>query len=361
MEIGILTYYGVHNHGAVLQAYGLKRVLEKKGHHVLTLTFERNYDYIPVELKRKYEISFRSIHFFCKYMAEKGISNVLYNYRKRCVLKSFRTSSFDMSVKFNLFYGDAVIIGSDEVFSLEIGYNSMLFGYGIQAERVLSYAGSFGPTTIDDIRIKGKEKQISDGLKKFTAISVRDCNSKKIIEELCGTDIPIVCDPVILYGFSQEMNYFTPQEKGYIAIYAYDNRMNDPAEVCKIKKFAKTHGFRIYSIGYYHKWCDKNINVSPFELLGWIKNAKIVITDTFHGSVLSIICNTSMIVKLRGNINKLVYLLGEYSLIDRITESFDDLEDIFNNKPDFQKVNQILTEKREKSINFLNNVLNTEQ
>ena len=54
MEIGILTYYGVHNHGAVLQANGLKRILEKQGHSVRFLSFERNYDYIPAEQTKKY-------------------------------------------------------------------------------------------------------------------------------------------------------------------------------------------------------------------------------------------------------------------------------------------------------------------
>ena len=43
MKIGILTYYGVHNHGAVLQANALKTVLESKGHECGFLEFERSY------------------------------------------------------------------------------------------------------------------------------------------------------------------------------------------------------------------------------------------------------------------------------------------------------------------------------
>ena len=51
MKIGILTYYGVHNHGAVLQANALKSVLEAQGHDVKFLTFDRSYEYITADRK----------------------------------------------------------------------------------------------------------------------------------------------------------------------------------------------------------------------------------------------------------------------------------------------------------------------
>ena len=56
------------------------------------------------------------------------------------------------------------------------------------------------------------------------------------------------------------------------------------------------------------------------ELLGWIKHASMVVTDTFHGTVMSIICNTPVVVKLRGNQNKLEFLLSEYGLLNRAIE-----------------------------------------
>ena len=91
--------------------------------------------------------------------------------------------------------------------------------------------------------------------------------------------------------------------------------MNDPEEVDAIKAYAREKGLKVYSIGFYHKWADRNINVSPLQLLGWIKNAAFVITDTFHGSVISIICNSKIVVKVReSNRNKLTSLLGEFDL-----------------------------------------------
>ena len=160
------------------------------------------------------------------------------------------------------------------------------------------------------------------------AVSVRDENSWRIVKKTANIDSTLVCDPVILYGYEKEMNQFIPSIKEYILIYAYDKNMNDPSEYGYIKKYAEKHSFKVVSVGYYHKWC-KNINASPEELLGWIKHASMVVTDTFHGTVMSIICNTPVVVKLRGNQNKLEFLLSEYGLLNRAIEDFSALEKMF--------------------------------
>lgn len=357
MDIGILTYYGVHNHGAVLQANGLQQVLKNMGHNVRFLSFERSYEYISAEQTKKYKLGLSSIPFYFKYMLEKGAGNILYNYKKRNTLKAFRSSVFNLDTSYDAFQGDAVVIGSDEVFSLEIGYNPMMYGYGLKAKKVASYAGSFGPTTLKEIEQKGKTDAIKHGFEQFNAISVRDQNSQSVIKELCNKEVPLVCDPVILYGYKNEMNQFKPSVQGYIVIYAYDNRMNDAAEVQAIKAYAKERGLKIYSVGYYHKWCDRNIDASPVELLGWIRNADLTITDTFHGSVISIICNTPMAVKLRDNANKLAYLLSEYGLSDRIMDSFNDLGKVTKLFIDFEDVNRRLEEKRMASLQYLKSAI----
>ena len=353
MEIGILTYYGVHNHGALLQANALKTVLENMGHKVSFLSFERSYEYISEEQTKKYKIGLSSIPFYFNYAKEKGLGNITYNLKKRNTLNTFRKNSFNIGPRYNEFSGDLVLIGSDEVFSLEIGYNEMMYGHQLNSKRIASYAGSFGPTTIEDIENKGKASLISTGLEKFSAIGVRDKNSQTIVEQLSHKKAELVCDPVILYGYPEEQFLYKPNDKDYILVYAYDNRMNDPKEVSAIKAYAEKSGCKLYSVGFYHKWCDKNINASPIELLGWIRNAKFVLTDTFHGSVYSIICNTPMVVKLRGNANKIKFLLEEYGLSGRIISDFGEIEKVAEEKIDFSAVSSTVSEKREASLRFL--------
>ena len=356
MKIGILTYYGVHNHGAVLQANALKTVLERKGHECGFLEFERSYSNISQHQANKYKFGFGSMVFYAKYLIEKGAGNIFYNVSKKRTLGQFRAANIPMIGKYEDFTGDLVVIGSDEVFSLEIGVNPFLYGNGLRAKHIISYAGCFGPTTYEDVVEQDQQKMISEGLRRMDAVSVRDQNSMKTVKRTAGIDATLVCDPVILYGYETEMKLFTPPMKDYILIYSYDKNLNDAAEYNYIRKYAEKRNLKIVSVGFYHKWC-KSIDVSPFELLGWIKNASLVITDTFHGSVMSIICNTPAVVKLRGNQNKLQFLLSEYGLLDRTISDFSEMEAVANKSVDFNAVNAAIMERREVSMKFLDDAL----
>lgn len=356
MKIGILTYYGVHNHGAVLQANALKTVLEQKGHECGFLEFERSYSNISQQQANKYKIGLGSIGFYAKYMMEKGIGNILYNVSKKRTLGKFRNANIPMMGKYEEFTGDLAVIGSDEVFSLEIGVNPFLYGNELKTKHIISYAGCFGPTTYEEVVKQGQQKMISDGLHRMDAVSVRDQNSMDTVKKTSGIDATLVCDPVILYGYEKEMRSFTPPMKDYILIYSYDKNLNDEAEYNHIKKYAEKHNLKIVSVGYYHKWCT-SIDASPFELLGWIKNANLVVTDTFHGSVMSIICNTPAVVKLRGNQNKLRFLLSEYGLLDRTILDFSEMESVADKSVDFANVNAAIQERRAASMKFLDDAL----
>lgn len=352
MQIGILTYYGVHNHGAVLQANALKTVLNSLGHECGFLEFERSYGNISKQDAKKYRLGVGSIPFYLQYLREKGVGNIIYNIKKRRTLKVFRTKNLPMIGSYETFDGDLVVIGSDEVFSLEIGINPFLYGNGLRAGHVISYAGSFGPTTYEEIQKQNQQRMISDGMRHMDAISARDQNSQDIINRLTGIKAELVCDPVILYGYANEIHSFVPHMKDYILVYSYDKNLNNTTEYEPIMAFAAKEGLKIVSVGYYHKWC-KSINTDPIELLGWIRNARLIVTDTFHGAVMSIICNTPSAVKLRGNQNKLRFLLSEYGLMDRILSDFTELERVAKRAVDFDLVNSVVQERRNASMLYL--------
>ena len=61
MKYGIITHYDVHNHGALLQLYGLEQVLKNLGIEAFALQYDKNYDFLGHEMKSKYEISLKSI------------------------------------------------------------------------------------------------------------------------------------------------------------------------------------------------------------------------------------------------------------------------------------------------------------
>lgn len=359
MNIRIITHHDVLNHGAILQLYALEKVLSQYDKNVCALDYSKNYDFLEDYANVKYNISLKSIPYYLGYLVQKGFGRTLFNVKKKSILDDFRKNKHMVGEYYSRCQElDAVFVGSDEVFSIEPGLNPFFWGMGVPSKHVFAYAGCFGPTTIDFIKEKYAEEYIKAGIDRFEKISVRDLNSQTIIETLSGKKVCQICDPVILYGYINEMkNFKKPVSDKYLLIYAYDERMNDDQEVAEIKKFAKQRNLKIVSVGFYHKWCDKCVNVDPIELLEWVKGAECVITDTFHGTVMSMIMNTPFATKIRGNRNKLGFLLSEYTMEDREIRDFTDISSIFEKKMDFDKINDIIATKRQEGFEYIKDCL----
>ncbi len=365
-KIGIITHHDVHNHGAHLQLFALSRVLGSLGYDARALRYRKNYDFMAENASKKYNISLASIPTYVKYLLQKGIGRTLYNVKKRSILKSFR-ADHDLVGEYYSHAKDldTVVIGSDEIFSIEPGLNPCFFGMGVPCNKVISYAASFGSTTSEFINEMHAREFVTAGLNRLCSCSVRDENSRYIVTSLTETTPPIVCDPVILYGYQNEIENARKQEKTakekYILVYSYDNTMNEDEHVEKIKAYARAKGLKLYSVGFYHKWCDKSINVDPLDIFDWFVNAEEVITDTFHGAVLSIVTNTTMFVKLKTtNTSKLLWLMKEYGLEGRVMSDFSELSALSTEKVDFDKVNAIVKSKREYSFNYLKEALHND-
>lgn len=357
MKLGIITHYNVHNHGALLQLYALKQVLEEKNNNVKALTFKKNFDFLEEGIDKKYNISLSSIKYYYSFIKKIGIRRAYFNFVKMKVLNKFRNPLIGeyYSRAKNL---DGVFIGSDEVFSIEAGINPFFFGIGIPCKKIYSYAACCGPINYNDIENYNMSTMISAGLKQFRKISVRDNNTNETVYNLSGINSEIVCDPVILYGYVNEIKALSRKIKqNYILIYSYDNNMNNKTEVAKIKDYARKNNLIIVSAGFYHKWCDKNINCSPIELLSYFKYAQCIVTDTFHGSVMSLITNAEFVAKLRNNKNKLYDLLNRFETSDRIINNFEELQDKFSKKINYEQVNAQINQYRKKSLEYLNSCL----
>jgi hypothetical protein len=360
-KIGIITHHNVHNHGAQLQLNALKMVLESKGFNVVVLDYNKNYDFYSNDANSKYNISIKSIPFYIKYIFKYGIKRTMFNIHKRKLLnisKKLICNNTEFYTKsMNL---DLVIVGSDEVFSIETGLNPFFWGHGVPSKRIISYAASFGPTDMDFINSKNAYNFIKSGVAQFDKISVRDINSQNIISALSTTIPPIVVDPVLLYGYDKELSASISKRKikrPYILIYSYDNNMNDKDEIVKIISYARLHGLKLVSGGFFHSWCDYNINVDAFGVLELFKNADLVITDTFHGTIISLITKRNFAVKIRNNSNKLAYLLEQYDLLDRITDSFTDLDKVFSYEINYTLVDLSIRSNVNQSMQFLDSIL----
>ncbi len=364
-KTGIITHYDVHNHGAHLQLYALSQRLRELGYDAKALRFQKNYDFMGgAEVGKKYNISIRSIPTYIKYTLSNGVDRTIYNINKRKTLADFRSTHGLVGEYYSEAQNlEAVVIGSDEIFSVEAGPNPWYYGIGVPCDYEISYAASFGPTTLQMIDEHNVGSMVEAGLKNLKHIAVRDRNSADIVEHYIGKRPTIVCDPVLLYDFPEQFNSETVERfkrehtEKYCIVYSYDYNMNDDQAVKAIKEYAYKRGLSIYSVGYFHRWCDKNIDVDPLDVLKWFMCAEIVFTDTFHGSVISLETGTQFISMIRGNGNKLAFLLEQYGVADRKVLGFSDIEEIVKTPIDYSTVNQTISRIRNESLLFLKKAL----
>lgn len=323
------------------------------------LRFDKNYDFLGPEKKAKYVLSIKSVGIYIKYLFNRGLKLFLFNVKKTKYFNRFKKQEDLIGEYYSECKPmDAVIVGSDEVFALHTGPTPALFGHALPSDKVFSYAGSFGPTNIDDVKRLHCEALIASGLGSMKGLSMRDQNSIDITKTLTGRDSKLVVDPVILYGYRKEIASFTrPNLSRYLLVYAYETRMNNPLEYKKIIKYAHSKGLKVVCPGFYHKWADKNINTDPVELIRYFKYADCVVTDTFHGAVLSIITGRKLAVKIRDNSNKLLNLLSEYGLSDRVIDDDWNLENLFSKRQDNDFVAKEIIRRRKYSMDYLKEML----
>ena len=362
MKIGILTHYDVNNQGAQLQMYALYKSLEKMGHEPVILTYVKNYDF-DLEKKLRFQVSIKSIPYYMKnYLIKTGIISTYRNYKKLKLNKNFRKNNFNFD-NYATADIDMAIVGSDEVFSIPMGVNMMMYGHCVNTDKMVAYAPSFGQTDIELLERHNAKTLVQEGLKKFIYLSARDKNTYNIIKELTGRELEMVCDPAILYRFTQreiEGNIKVPKEE-YMVVYAYDHNMTDEKEIKAIKEYAKENNLKIVSPGTYHKWCDKNISCNALQWIEIIKNAKCVVTDTFHGTIVSTITNVPMAVLIRDslNSNKMTDLLKKLGIEDRRLKLINkkELNKVLNAKIEFKQINNNIETLRLSSTKYLENAI----
>ena len=370
MKIGIMSMQRVKNYGSFLQAYALKSTLEKMGNSVefVDYTVEAPIIYSNTRnLKTVLKKYIRKGRSLAKNSREKFILSVLFGVKNQA-------SNFQKSKYFSEIYNqkflpelgicadkrnirpdvDTLIIGSDEVFNClqgtGVGYSKELFGYKANSVRKISYAASFGFTTYEKLVDFGIYEEIKAMLKEFNALSARDDNTVNILTKM-GFDCEENIDPVLIYDFSDEI--IEKKCDKYMLIYSYTAALSTNQKI-KILEFAKKHNLKTICMGCYQNFCDEFIVASPFEVLGYFKNADYVVTSTFHGTVLSIKYNVPFVTIVKQyNEQKLESLLQKFLLSDRVIRNNREIEIKLKKNIEYDSVNWIIKEEKLKALKYL--------
>lgn len=344
MKIGIATWQCVLNHGALLQAIASKKVLEQMGHTVTYVDFQaQNAGYTsPVKP--------RSTMLFWNKLGRR-----LFTKKKIRIFRQFRQQNITL-LPSKCSTWDAVMIGSDEVFSIEGGFNMDLFGVNYRCP-VFSYAASCGPSTKEQFAASEYREQIAAGLRMMKGIGVRDQNTYDIVYMLTGITPVMNIDPVLLYAFKDEIAQMGEKPRKHIGLYAYTFRWDNDSEIETVKQYAKLQHENVDSLGFHHGWCDRNIVVDPLQMLQQFKSHRLIITDTFHGTIMAVITHTPFCVKVRNNSPKLLHLLKILDLEERQITKLHTIEQIANETIDFDHVEKRLETYRKQSMDYLSTML----
>lgn len=257
----------------------------------------------------------------------------------------------------------ALIAGSDVIWQpkriLSVRSKAFLLDFGQDSTRRIAYAPSIDSS--DKKLLKKCKKIFKEHLKSFDFLSVREEQGRAFLQPLTDKEIKLCCDPALLYGaaaYSEMIEKSSVKcEEGFV--YAYV--LGDNIEAVKYaERLAREKGLKLClyapkikcSSDYIDCICD-----GPSEFLYRLKNAKYVVTTSFHCVVFSVMFCRPFLAFVRGASSiKIPSLLKELEISDRIAVGSDEA-DIDAAQIDFERANARLKEMGADSWSYIRNAL----
>ena len=336
MKIGILTFHDAHNYGAVLQAYALKTYLNNNGFETRII----NYHHYTIPDGYPKENNIPRWEKFNKFISE------LIDEEEKIYTSEEELEKLDM---------DFWICGSDQIWNPELtrGLNKGFFLNFKTDGKKISYATSIGHKKLD----KKIERKFANNIEQIECISVREKTLKNYLKEFTDKNIELVLDPVFLLEKEDYDKLTTENKYGeYILIYELvpDIRLTNIAKLISEKT-----NLKIIELNDKHKenyFCTQISDAGPKEFLTLMKNAKVIISNSFHATAFSIIFNKEFYIVSRENKNaRMENILEIVGMQDRLIEH---IEEIYKVKTiDYDKANEQLNIEKNNSKKFLKNAL----
>lgn len=386
-KIGIITSscaksgtYG-RNYGAALQGYALIKQLRNMGFDAHDINYVSDNEYTP----QQYNIIKRTFLRIKLLSNIKLVKNKINEYKnkknidinKRLFEAFIRENDltynngrfyniFQLSTSTSDLY--AVITGSDVVWNpvLKGGINDKgsFLDFAKEGVKRIAYAPSFGVTDIPDTA----KKDLKPLLEKFDAISVREKSGADIIYRETGMHAQVVLDPTLLL----EPKYYddvtkTPEDlpSRYMAVYRFGDLKHTADKIREISEKCKLP--IVYIPSNNDGLFEPNYSIGPGEFLGVIKNAELVLSDSFHCTVFALINHRPFLTFYRTmpepgkDINsRMTDLLKTVEMSDRLVRPGDEIryDKLFD--VNFDNADEIIRKMRKESLQYLKNALEVE-
>lgn len=368
-RVGILTFHNSYNCGSMMQTYALQKYLEKLGIQCDVIDFSNEGQ------RELYGVFFRNggvknfIKNFVLFFHAKKIKKNYQSYEK------FKKDKFLLS-KSNYRNGNelkdegygAVVAGSDQIWNITIAdSDDAYFLPWVKTAKRIAYAPSFGAKNI--LKYSKSPNKYKEYLQCFECLSIREDNGCAWLEQLIGKKVPVVLDPTLLLGqedYEEMVDEKIEVPKQYIFYYSpgYSRDINN-----LVKKISKKYKLPVVAFNAKSYYLNA-MNFSSFQLpeyenpsvyLRLIKNATLVITTSFHGTVFSSIFKKNFWTVKNGGMfgddDRVLSLMKRLDLQDRlIAIQFDANFDYMCSK-NYENYNRNLKQEQEYSTDYIMNAL----
>lgn len=364
-NVGLITIHKAHNYGAVLQSIALQKAILDLGINCELI------DYEPPITQRRLKVfikdfsimgclrNFRSLFGYKRLKRRIQAFESFINETQILSKEKYEKEEDFISKKLEYEY---CLTGSDQLFGLHLrqDWQSMkpYFLEYVTGKRI-SYAPSCGEKIA--MNTPAEEAWLSERFKAYDNLSVRDQKSADYIEKLTGKRPEVVVDPTLLLTADEWSNYERPFDvnEDYILFYSV---LSDDVVVKAVQDLAKKTGLKViaphlknrFEIFVPFKRCDY---IGPGEFLSLIKNAKYIVTTSFHATIFAINYKKEFSSFLLGEGNRISSILSDLKLSDRLAKTSEELYMQYQTKVDFSEAGELLEKERAKSFSFLKNAL----
>lgn len=303
MRIGILTCPLGRNYGGILQAYALQTILERMGHEVLIIG-KNNIKILPpfytyIERVFRKFILKNNVHIFSEKDNNKYIYTIYGNMQKFIdkYMHMYYIQTFnDITPK----SFDVIIVGSDQIWRrlyFHIEYqrgmeDAFLFFTKNWSIKRIAYAASFG---IDEWDYDTEEtRKCTEMIPYFNAIGIREKSGVELCQKYLNSKATHVLDPTMLLNKEDYIklinNQNTTSSNGDMLCYILDPTADKSSIIKQISQKEEMQPFSVIANG------DNEVKPSVENWLKGFRDAKFVITDSFHACVFALIFNKPFVV-----------------------------------------------------------------
>ena len=342
MKVCIITMHWVRNCGTYMQAYALGEKIKQLGHEVV---------YLAPSMDRHIRNAAKFCKHFGKALLKRDFKYALMKTRfhMQALRDTRRLRQVHAVADVNRF-----VLGSDTIWQMHIPHiHRMLdryLGLCFPGEKVFAYAASSNDTPLEYIQ---KDGRLKAALRRMRDVSVRDGNTLNVVRHLTDRPVELVCDPVLLHDPEFYRSIERPcKHKDFILVYGFGTDFPGEERIREIRRFAQEHGKTLISFGLNRKWCDISLRYDFLSMSAYFDHADCVVTNTFHGTVFSILYHKRF-VQFALNKPKVKYILEQFNLLNHAITKQDSVESVLTREMDHADVQKRIDVLRSSSIEYL--------